>query len=260
MTVTAFENLVWAGSFLVNVCLLLILVVRQRWRKFCFFTAWIAFQVSLTIALFAIYREGSARLYSEVYWLTGILDFLLQICVVVEMARIVLRPTGAWIPEARKRFILAAILGTAVAVGSTFLVHPSARSTLEVWEMRADLFTSMMFVEVFLAMMGSANKLGLQWGTHVMGLGQGLLAWAAVAVLVDVSHNLLGRFRWYYGLEDLRSLIWIAAAVYWIVIFWRPEKERLPLSPEMQKYLVELHADVQYDLSRTEDSLSRLKR
>jgi hypothetical protein len=260
MNLSTLENVVWASSFIVNACLLLVLVVKQRWREFCFFTSWMAFQVLLTIALFTIYREGLARLYSEVYWLTGILDFLLQICVVVEMARIVLRPTGTWVRTARSRFLLFAVLGTLVAAGLTFLLHPSAGSSREVWEMRANLFTSLMICEVFVAMMASANHLGLQWGDHVMGLGQGLLAWATVAVIIDSLHNLLGRYHWFYALEDLRSIVWIAAAVYWIGIFWKPQRERLPFSPEMQKYLVDLDTQVQYDLSSTEKSISRLQR
>jgi hypothetical protein len=34
--------------------------------------------------------------------------------------------------------------------------------------------------ELFLVMMMSANRLGLQWNNHVMGLGRGLTAWAMV--------------------------------------------------------------------------------
>jgi len=260
MNVTTFEDVVWALSFLVNACLLLVLVVKQRWKEFRFFTAWIAFQVLLTIALFAIYRWGSAKLYSKVYWSTGILDFLLQICVVTEIARIVLRSRGSWIHDSRKRFIFFAVLGTLFAASATFILHPSAHTSIEVWEMRADLFTSLMFCEVFLAMMGSANRLGLQWDTHVTGLGEGLLAWGSVAVIIDALHTFLGRYRWYALLEDLRSLVWIGAAVYWIIVFWRPQKEKPPLSPEMQKYLVDLHQRVKYDHSDVQESASRLRR
>jgi len=260
MSVTVLENVVWAASFILNVCLLTVLVAKQRWREFRFFTAWIAFEVLLTIALYLIYREGSARLYSAVYWLTGIVDFLLQICVVLEMARIVLRPTGTWVHEARRRFFLFATLGTVVAASAAFLLHPSAHNSLEVWEMRANLFASLMFCEIFLAMMGAANHLGLQWGDHVMGLGQGLLAWASASVVVDVLHQFLGRYRWYTPLEDFRSIMWVVATVYWIVMFWRPQKQRLPLSPEIQKYLIDLHNRVEYDLSRSQGSVSRLQK
>lgn len=260
MNVTTFENVLWALGFLVNACLLLVLVVKQRWREFPFFTAWIAFQVLLTIALFAIYRQGSAKLYSEVYWSTGVLDFLLQIFVVIEIARIVLRSRGSWIHDSHKRFIFFAVLGSLFAAGATFIMHPSAHTSIEVWEMRADLFTSLMFCEVFLAMMGSANRLRLQWDTHVMGLGEGLLAWGSSAVIIDALHSFLGRYRWYALLEDFRGVVWIAAGVYWIIVFWRPQKERPPVSPEMQKYLIDLHSGVQYHRSEVEESATRLRR
>jgi hypothetical protein len=257
MNVTAIENLIWASSFASNLILLLVLIIKGRWRKFPFFTTWIGFQVLLTITLFALYRLGENALYSKVYWSTGVIDFLLQLCIVVEMSRIILRPAGVWIYSTRKRFTLLAVSGTLVALVATFILHPEAHTSLEVWEMRADLFTSLMFVEVFLAMMGTANKLGLRWSLHVAKLGQGLLVWATVGVLVDALHTLLGRYRWFGALEDVRGIVWIVAAVYWIAGFWKPERESGPSSKNAGKYLVDLHEQVQYDLARTQGSRSR---
>ncbi len=36
--------------------------------------------------------------------------------------------------------------------------------------------------------------------------------------------------------------------MYWVRVIWRPEPQQAPVSPEMQRYLVALHAQVQYDL------------
>ena len=152
---------------------------------------------------------------------------------------------------------LLAVSGTLFAIAATFILHPQAHTSPEVWEMRADLFTSMMFVEVFLAMMGTANKLGLRWSTHVMRLGQGLLAWATVAVIVDALHTLLGRYRWFSALDDVRSIVWVVAAIYWIFGFWKPERESKAPLKNAEKYLVDLHEQVQYDLARTEGTHSR---
>jgi hypothetical protein len=257
MNLTTVENITWASGFACNVLLLFVLVIKERWRKFAFFTTWIGFQVLLTITLFVLYRQGENTLYSKVYWSTGVIDFLLQLCIVVEMSRIVLRPAGVWISSTRKRFVLLTVAGTFLALAATFILHPEAHTSLEVWEMRADLFTSLMFVEVFLAMMGTANKLGLPWSTHVMRLGQGLLAWATIAVVVDALHTLLGRYQWFGALEDLRSIVWIAAAVYWIFGFWKPEREFVMPLENAENYLIDLHDQVQYDLSRTEGSRSR---
>ena len=178
----------------------------------------------------------------------------------MEMARIVLRPTGTWLSEARGRFLVSGLLGAMVAAGAALLLHPDANSSLDVWEIRGNLFTGIIIVELFSAMMGAANRLGLQWKSHVMGLGQGLFVWSAIAVLVDALHNVLGSYRWFTALDNMRITVWTAAAIYWAVVFWKPERNRNPLSPEMEQYLLGLHRRVKFDLSRSEESLSRLRK
>ena len=257
MNFSFLDNLLWAAAFIANAALLLVLLRKERWREFPVFTSWIAFLVLLNFALFAIYRYGSARLYADVYFSSVVLDFALQIGVVFEMARVVLRPTGTWLRDARSRFVLFGSVGALLAVGVAFTIHPSAPRSFDAWEIRGNLFTSMCICELFLAMMLSANRLGLQWGQHVMGLGRGLTAWAMVSFCVDASHGLLGRMRFFSLLEQARNIAWIGAVVYWAVIFWRPEVERLPLSPEMQKYLIDLHTRVRYDLDRVRSSTNR---
>jgi hypothetical protein len=255
MSFSLIQNALWAAGGVANAVLALVLIFKKRWREFTVFTTWIAFLTAEMVLLYFVYRTGSARQYAKVYWFCQIVDFLLQIGVVVEMARIVLRPTGTWIQDARRRFLFFGILGTLVAAGVALILHPAAPTSLDAWEIRANLFAGMMVCEFFMAMMAAANHLGLQWGDHVMGLGRGLVIWATIAVLVDALHNLLGRYVWFNTLDNMRGVFWIAAVIYWTVIFWRPQKPRLPLSGDMQKYLVDLHAHVKYDLSRTESSI-----
>ncbi len=254
MDLTTLDNALWAAGFAADVALVFVLISKKRWREFPVFTTWMTFDVLLTIALFGIYREGSSRLYAVVYWLSAILDFLLQIGVVLEMARIVLRPTGTWLRDARTRFVVFGSLGALVAAAVAFLIHPAAPTPLDAWEMRGNLFASIIVCELFLAMMMSANRLGLRWGNHVMGLGRGLTAWAMVTFSVDALHGLLDNERVLSALDHVQSIVWIGAVVYWSVIFWLPEPERLPLSPEMRKYLIDLHHRVQYDLDKVRPS------
>jgi hypothetical protein len=254
MNLTTLDNILWAAGFIVNAALLLVLIWKERWREFPVFTSWMAFDVLLTIALFGIYREGLSRLYGEVYWLSAIVDFLLQIGVVLEMARIVLRPTGTWLRDARTRFLLIGSLGALLAAAVAFAIQPATPTSLDAWEVRGNLFTSMIVCELFLAMMMSANRLGLHWGNHVMGLSRGLTVWAMVAFSVDALHGVFGATGTFNMLERVRSIVWIGAVGYWAVVFWRPQTERLPLSPEMRKYLIDLHARVRYDLDKVGSS------
>ena len=163
-----------------------------------------------------------------------------------------LRPTGTWLQDARTSFLISGTLGALIAAGLTIAVHPSAPKTIDAWGIRAYLFTSLIFCELFLVMMLAAQRLGLGWRNHVMGLGLGLTAWALVSATVDVAHSYYGTAhpRDFRTLEHIRTFAYISAVIYWTVTFWIQEPERRPLSPEMQKYLVALHAKVQYDSSQ----------
>jgi hypothetical protein len=260
MNFSVIQNVLWAASFAVNVVLLFILVSKKRIREFPVFSVWIGFLTAEMAVLFLIYRWGSDHSYSVVYWSCVLVDFLLQLGVVMEIARIVLRPTGTWIFDAWGRFLVSGCVGIVIAASTALLLHPKANSSLDIWEIRGNLFTGIIIVELFSAMTGAANRLGLQWRSHVMGLGQGLFLWSTIAVLVDALHNVLGRYRWFTTLDNLRVSVWIAAAIYWTLVFWKPERKRNPLSPEMEQYLLDLHHRVKFDLSRSQESLSRLRK
>jgi hypothetical protein len=247
---SSLQNVFWAAGFLGQVGLLAVLLFRSRWRQFPVFTALIGFYIVRDIVAFVVYQKGSVQLYDEVYWIAFAFDTALQIALVFEIARIVLRPTGTWVRDARTTFLIAGLVGALVALGLAYVVHPSTSKSLDAWGIRAYLFTSMLFCELFLAMMFAANRLGLVWRNHVMGLGQGLAAWALISAGIDTVHSYFGVNHSFATLEYLRTLTYQAAVVYWMVTFWLQEPERKPLSPEMQKYLVALHTKVQYDSSQ----------
>ncbi|MDI3255305.1 hypothetical protein [Pseudacidobacterium ailaaui] len=246
------DNLLWALSFAGNVVLLVVLLMKERWKQFPVFTFLIADFVAETIALFLIYSYGSFRWYTIIYWATFLLDFLLQIALLFEIARIVLRPTGTWLRDARSSFLLWAASGAIAALALSYAVRPPAQSWLAALEVRAILFTSLLFCELFFAMMLAAQRLGLVWRSHVMRLGQGLTAWSLATMLVNTAHSYLGTTnkQLFNTLEHVRILVYIFVTAYWAVTFWSPEPERRPLSPQMLQYLVALHEKVQYDASQ----------
>ena len=57
-----------------------------------------------------------------------------------------------------------------------------------------------------------------------------------------------GWSREFVGFDRAAQVVYLGSLVYWMVAFWRPERERAPLSKEMQDYLLALHRRVQYDL------------
>jgi hypothetical protein len=252
MDLSTLDNALWAAGFIGHVALLCVLIFRGRWRVFPVFTLLVGFDTALTIALFLLYKYGSHAWYAHVYWSADVVDFGLQLGLVVEIARIVLRPTGTWVRDARNRFLLMGFIGTAVAAFLAWGVSPPGLPSKVVWEVRGSLFTSLVTCELVVAMAFSAARLGLGWRNHVSALAQGLGIWAMVAAFVDGIQSYVGAAQKFATLDHVRGLVYCCALAYWTVQFWIPEPARKPLSPEMRDYILALHQRVAYDLDRVD--------
>jgi hypothetical protein len=252
MNLTTLDNILWAAGFIGHAALLVVLLVRRRWREFPIFTCLIGYQLLVTASLFLIsrYRSGS---YALAYWICAGGDFVFQLALILEIARVVLRPTGTWVRDARASFVIAGTIGTVVALAVCLSVKPLMPSA-NVWEVRGDLFTALLTCELFLAMLYASNRLGLEWRNHVMGLAQGFTVWAFTSLVSDTAHMILGWGHQFVILDRLLMFLYLAALVYWAVTFWIPERNRAPVSTEMREYLIALHSKVQYDLEKVNAS------
>ena len=240
----------WAAGFLGHVALLLVLLVRGRWRTFPIFTALIGFNVFRTILLFFIYKYADTGTYAVVYWIASYLDLALQVGIVYEMARVVLKPTGSWVRDAKKTFLLLGLAGAIIAVAIAYTMHPSSSDPFELWQERGNLFSVMLTLELFVSMALVSNQLGLVWGNHVMRLGQGWAIWALVDLIAEGALSHFGEDSKWHGLtwDNIRILTYILVTIYWTVTMWIPEPKRRTLSPEMQNYLQNLHEQLQAEL------------
>lgn len=248
MKMSTLDAVLWIGSFVMPAVLLAVFCLRGRWREFPVFTSWVAFATILNSLLFALYLHDSRVWYSRIYWGRLWPEFLLQLGVVIEIARIVLRPTGTWVQDARAYFITAGLGGAAVAAILSWWITPP-HGAYSTWELRGDLFTSLVICELFAAMSFTANRLGLGWRNHVMALGQGLTVWAGAALVTNALESYLSTHHFVLA-EHLQTLAWIGATAWIAVRLWVPEPERLPISEDLQKYILALHRRVEYDLRR----------
>ena len=250
MTSLTLANVLWAAALLGHVILLVVLFTKHRSRAFPVFTALIAYQVFVTLLLFIILKHGSHHSYVVAYWATGFLDYAFQVALIFEIASIVLRPTSTWVVDARQSFLLGGGLGLLLAAGVAFSLGSPFAKGLDLWDERITLFTSLLTCELFAAMIVSANRLGLQWRSHVVALGQGLTFWALLTLGSNVLHVLSGWHHDFALYDDIRGFAYLGALLFWILSFWLPETERAPLSADMEAYLLALHRQVQYDLDK----------
>jgi hypothetical protein len=256
MDISLLDRALWIAGFFGHAILLLVLIVRGRWRMFPVFTALIGFSVFRTVSLYAIYLYGRAELYQTVFWGAAIIDLALQVALVFEIAQIVLKPTGTWVRDARFVFLIVGTAGGLLAIGLVFAVNPGLPDSLSAWIEKANLLAIMLICELFVSMMLASTRLGLAWKDHVMGLSRGLTGWAIVALLVEAAHSYLGPNWHAAALDHARMMSYLGANAYWLAIFWQSEPESRTLSDEMQRYLFELHQQVNFGL----DSVSSTKR
>jgi hypothetical protein len=248
MNLSSLDLALWLAGFLVDAVLFSILMARGRWREFPVFTALMGFETVLNPLLYALFQQGAFNWYGRVYWISVLLEFALQLGVTWEVALIVLRPTGTWVRDARKQFILWGGAGILFAAAIPWLVSPPAASLFDRLQVRGNLFTSLVVCELIAVVTRTSRSLGLGWRNHVMALGNGLTAWAVVATLVDGMHSFFGAERYFRELGYVRMFVYLGVAGYWIVQFWLEEPARQPISPELRAYIEALHHRVKNEL------------
>jgi hypothetical protein len=248
MNLSALDWILVAATSVGTTALFAVLIARRRWRDFPVFTTYMGFDALMVPVQIMIIQIGSYSLYKRVYWASVIIEFALQLGVIWEITRIVMRPTGTWVQDAKKQFILWGGAGVLLAAALPWLVSPPATNLLGRLQVRGNLFTSLVICELIAVVTRTSKTLGLGWRNHVMALGNGWTAWAVIAILVDGLHSYFGAERHFVVLEHVRMFAYLTALGYWLVQFWLEEPARQPISPELSDYIQALHRRIKMDL------------
>jgi hypothetical protein len=252
MNLSALDWLLVVATSVGTTAVFAVLIVRRRWKDFPVFTAYMGFDALLVPVLSVIVRYGSAACYRDVYWSSILIEFILQLGVIWEIARIVLRPTGTWVRDAKRTFILWGAIGILAAAALPWLVSPPSASFLGGLAVRGNLFTSLVICELIAVLTRTSKSLGLGWRNHVMALGNGWTVWAVVAILVSGLHSYFGGKLYFGTLEHVRMFAYVVTLGYWMVQFWLEEPARQPISPELSNYIQALHRRINLDLDTLE--------
>ncbi len=248
MSLLALDWMLWAGGFAITSVLFSILLYRGRWRAFPCFTIYTGFVAILTLVMYVVFRFGSHAWYERFYYAFSFAEGPLQIAVVVEIALIVMRPTGTWVRDAKKRFSLGAVFGILLAASVAAAISPPSSDRFLGFGERFGVFTAALICELFIVVSLTSTKLGLGWRNHVMSLILGWSAGQGIAIIVEGLHSYLGVHSHYRDLDRVRIIAFQASQLYWIVQFWRDEPARRPIPPELAAYIQDLHNRVQKNL------------
>jgi hypothetical protein len=251
MHLTGLDLLFWAASFAGHVTLMAVLWIRHRVRTVPFFTTFIGANILRTVVLYLIAQFGTRATYFYTYWSLAVIDLVLQLCVVYEIASGVFRPLGGWAKDAKRGLIWLGCLSIAIAAGLAWLASPPTVLWLQSMIIRGNLLSAALMSELFVGMIALSVTVGLPWKTHITRIAQGLGAYSIIDVLVEAAHGYFGLGKdthIYTDLSHARIAIYILCTVYWIVMLWRDAPQPRELSDEMRADLVSLQEKVGYGL------------
>jgi hypothetical protein len=251
MQLTGLDFFFWAVSFSGNIALLFVLWHRRLVKSFPFFTALAMLSVIRTVVLYVVFNYGTRESYFLTYWSLAVLDTMLQLGIVYEIASHVFRPVGVWAQDVRSSFIWMAGLSVTVALGLSWLASPPARTWAQSFVTKGTLFAAALISELFVLMMALSISAHLPWRTHVAKIAQGLGVYSLVSLLIETGHSYFGVGREvpaFVFLSHIRIAAYIICLGYWSAMLWRKEQPSREMTQEMRQRLFTLQRRVEYDL------------
>ena len=236
-------RILWTLTFAALLVLLVVLLGRDRARRFPWFTASIAMMALLLLTVELLLNKISRVAGSLVFLAMSDLNTIIGLMVVVELARRVFR--GA----ARVSWIIGTL--TLVAVGAAVLVlwgpwpawktftGMSTLATFRLMDMVADkgnLLTSVLAIEMGLLVPLLGRRFGAGWRSHaqqiVIGLSTASLAQLGLRGSLQFigTHTRIHTQAEYVRIIGLRdklihanNVVYLAALVWWIACLWIDE-------------------------------------
>jgi hypothetical protein len=233
MNLSELDLLFWAMSFIGHVALLLVLLLRGRFRDLPIFTALVTLNVVRTIALFLIRWHNAQSTYFYTFWSLAVLDVGLQFAIVYELSSKVFRPLGEWAPDIRKRFpiwVSASIILTSLL---TLIPKPASHFWIQELILRGSFFSAALMSELFVGMIALSAEAGLTWSSHIAKVAIGFTVYSIATLILETANAWLGlggSGHTYDDLSRIRIAIYLCCVAYWIAALSRnaPPATKMP--------------------------------
>jgi ABC-type transport system involved in multi-copper enzyme maturation permease subunit len=181
--------------------------------------------------------------YQRYYFVTSVLDYILQLLIIVEIGRNVLQPVRRS-PLRPLRQIAGIGLLLAIIIALSFYIpsHVLNGDMIQL-SLKAALVLAVLKLLLFACLAGFAQMLGIGWKNHVLQLATGLAFFACASLFVQMASSHLSAAMPDYmerldGLMHIQSAAFGATLVFWIWAFSRNEAPRKDFTPQMQEVLV----------------------
>jgi hypothetical protein len=248
--VSGLDGVLWILGNAGQVLLLLVLIFRRLYRLFPMFTAfvlWVSLSDPLLFTVLMMHHDAYSLVYYRTYFLVNVVQYGLELGVLVEIAANVLKPVRRSLPKGILFFLVGFM--AMIAIGAFFFsAHVNAATlTHPRTYMVMDTSVAILRLLTFVLIAAFSQVLGLSWRNHVLQLASGLAFYAAVTLIVGLLHSYLrGGPEYaakYRAIAQLGVGGYLCSLYYWCYSFVRQEAPRKEFSPQMSQLLVSIAVD-----------------
>lgn len=249
------REVLWTLTFAALLVLLVVLMGRDRVRRFPWFTASIALMGLLMLATQVLLGKMSRIMGTATFLALSDLDVVITLLVLVELARHAFRGLGK-VGWTTGTLVMLAVAATPVALWGPWpawktFTAGSEIATIRLMDLTVDkgiLFTGVLTIELGLLVTLFGRRFGAGWRSHaqriVIGLSTASLAQIILRGTMEAigTHTHIHSQSEYDRVMDLRdklvhgnNVIFLCVMIWWIACLWVDEPgAAIPANTETQ--------------------------
>jgi hypothetical protein len=232
------DTALWFVGIVGEGAMVALLVYRRVWRTLPFFCVYSVWTLLSDGGNYGVQRYFASS-YLTIYVVQAVVDSVLQLGVLVEIAWSVLRPIRAKLSGKALVVVGVAIVAAGAAIwpfsGIRELSHfPVAWQNLVHLQQTAAILR----VLFFLVLAGFSQLLSIGWRDRELQVATGLGFYSIVSLGVSVLHSHEGMGQQYRYLNQIVVASYFCTLLYWAYSFASKEAERREFTPQMQSFLL----------------------
>jgi hypothetical protein len=243
MRFLTFDAIAVAAGLLLHASLCVVLLRKGLARLYPIFFIYLL--LNLAEDPLSLTWSSTSEAYRRFYFVVTLLDYVLQLLIIFEIGKNVLRPSKRSLPFPITPVALVGVLVCAlIAASFSRQVQAVGTGDLVQLSLRVTLGLAVLKLLLFAALAGFAQMLGIGWKSHVLQLATGLAFYAGVSLLIQIASSHVPSTNQQLYIHHLDRLMQIQAGAYigtlvfWIWAFSRNEAPRKDFTPQMQEVLV----------------------
>lgn len=217
----------WFAALMLQAILVGALALKRIWKKFPFFFAYSATNLSASILLYSFYLARLGRLYSTTYWLCEATALFLGLAVVWEIFDNLFTPYPALrklgMQVLRAAILCLVVLGCVVAYKQPLGEHSRIQAAFMLVEQAGRILE----VGLLLSLFSFASAFGLHWRQYVFGIALGLGIFVTVE-LVAITMRVQFGIAANSVFSVIRTVSYNSSLFIWIAYILAPELATQP--------------------------------